>query len=84
MLLVSLDDLLHLSLSSRPLPRERSLRGIASTVQGYKVFREVLLRCVTERKKCPIDKLVHSLLNAEDVMSAARRAQGAVGAGEDV
>ena len=42
--------------------------------QGYKVFREVLLRCLTERKKCSIDKVIHDLLNAEDVMTAAHRA----------
>mmetsp|Transcript_2082 Transcript_2082/g.3741 ORF Transcript_2082/g.3741 Transcript_2082/m.3741 type:complete len:402 (-) Transcript_2082:205-1410(-) len=42
---------------------------------GYKVFREILLRCVMERKKCSMDKLIHNLLNAEDVISAELRAQ---------
>jgi hypothetical protein len=43
-------------------------------IQGYKVFREVLLRCVMERKKCSMDKLIHNLLNAEDVKTAAQKA----------
>ena len=42
--------------------------------QGYKVFREVLLRCVMERKKCSMDKVLHNLLNAEDVMTATAKA----------
>lgn len=41
---------------------------------GYKVFREVLLRCVTERKKCPIDTVIHCLLNVEDILRATTNA----------
>lgn len=31
----------------------------------YKVFREVLLRCISEKKAVPIETIVHHLTNAE-------------------
>ena len=37
------------------------------------MFREVLLRCIMERKKCSLEKVIHDLLNCEDVMTATNR-----------